>query len=200
MSSGDDRSDQTREERSLVRKESQEHPMASVNTGDLLGEALRRMSPEKAQELMNKAGEEALRIQAMGKEEEVHSEVVARNVDDAIRKSSDPAARDSEFSYRYEHQSKHSRTEVNIRNQGKGLEARCFVATACYGDESHPVVVDLRQYRDAHLMTSASGRLLVRIYYTIGPTLASALEKRPHLRPRVARLLEWLVRNLPGRR
>lgn len=51
----------------------------------------------------------------------------------------------------------------------------CFIATACYGDYSHPVVIELRRFRDDCLEASASGRRFVRWYYGWSPALASVV-------------------------
>ena len=55
--------------------------------------------------------------------------------------------------------------------QGEGSGA-CFVATAVYGDYDHPQVKKLRQFRDTSLRRSMAGRLFIRIYYALGPTLS----------------------------
>lgn len=48
----------------------------------------------------------------------------------------------------------------------------CFVATAAYGDASHPDVVDLRRFREAVLRRSAPGRAFIALYWRVGPVLA----------------------------
>lgn len=58
----------------------------------------------------------------------------------------------------------------------------CFVATAVLGDEDHPDVQVLRQFRDVYLLRSRSGRALVRGYYAVGPYLASAIANSRTLR------------------
>lgn len=53
----------------------------------------------------------------------------------------------------------------------------CFVATACYGDYEHPVVQELRDFRDNCLETSVAGQALVRWYYRWSPPVASLIAK-----------------------
>lgn len=48
----------------------------------------------------------------------------------------------------------------------------CYIATACYGSESHPDVLLLRRFRDDRLMRSAPGRWFVRLYYVLSPSIA----------------------------
>lgn len=94
---------------------------------------------------------------------------------------------------------------------GKGLEkaanAMCFVATAAYGDPSHPDVEVLRRFRDRYLMRSRAGRAFVGLYYRYSPPLARFVAKRPALRalsravlgPAVT-LSRLLLKLEPGRR
>ncbi len=55
----------------------------------------------------------------------------------------------------------------------------CFVATAAWGDEHHPVVELLRDFRDRVLMKTEPGKTVIRFYYREGPTLAAAIEGSP---------------------
>ena len=48
----------------------------------------------------------------------------------------------------------------------------CFVATAVYRSRNHPVVVDLREFRDDYLEMNRLGRLFIRFYYNHGPKIA----------------------------
>ncbi len=54
----------------------------------------------------------------------------------------------------------------------------CFVATAAYGEQDHPVVLLLRQFRDRCLLTWNGGKAVVRAYYAIGPFIADKIEGR----------------------
>jgi prepilin-type N-terminal cleavage/methylation domain-containing protein len=55
----------------------------------------------------------------------------------------------------------------------------CFVATAAFGRDDHPMVLILREFRDRCLLTWDGGKALVRAYYSAGPALASLIEGRP---------------------
>jgi hypothetical protein len=48
-----------------------------------------------------------------------------------------------------------------------------FVATACYGDYEHPIVMELRQFRDDVLESTIGGRVFVRWYYRCSPPFAN---------------------------
>jgi len=55
----------------------------------------------------------------------------------------------------------------------------CFVATAAFGREDHPVVVTLREFRDRCLRNWSMGRSFIKVYNQIGPYLANAVMNRP---------------------
>ena len=73
-------------------------------------------------------------------------------------------------------------------------DPRCFIASAVYGPDAWQTI-RLRQYRDQTLLPTRTGRLLVRIYYCVSPTLATWL----HRAPRMARLTRWLLDTLINR-
>ncbi|WP_035065850.1 PulJ/GspJ family protein [Nitratidesulfovibrio termitidis] len=58
----------------------------------------------------------------------------------------------------------------------------CFVATAAAGDGDHPVVVQLREFRDRLLLPWSGGRALVRVYYAVGPGMARVVAAHEPLR------------------
>jgi Subtilase family len=86
---------------------------------------------------------------------------------------------------------------VNQGNPGQGyalvatanLKSKCFVASAVYGDETHPDVGLMRSWRDRSLAgggaRAAGMRGLAAAYERIGPPLGEAVRRHP----RVARLL-----------
>lgn len=51
----------------------------------------------------------------------------------------------------------------------------CYIATAVYGSYNCPQVWVLRRYRDFYLARSFPGRLFIRAYYAISPTVVSIL-------------------------
>jgi hypothetical protein len=61
-------------------------------------------------------------------------------------------------------QSSHS---GNNSNSGGG----CYIATSVYGSYDCPQVWTLRRYRDYTLTTTLHGRLFIRAYYAVSPTL-----------------------------
>tara|TARA_B100000427_G_scaffold190471_1_gene158287 strand:- start:1400 stop:2050 length:651 start_codon:yes stop_codon:yes gene_type:complete len=65
------------------------------------------------------------------------------------------------------------------KNRGGG---GCFIATATMGNYDHPVVMDLRTFRDETLKRSIAGRIFIYFYYKIGPLFASIIEQSRTLR------------------
>jgi hypothetical protein len=63
----------------------------------------------------------------------------------------------------------------------------CFVATAVYNNYDHPVVFDLRMFRDEFLLKKQWGQSFVRWYYMQGPKLAKFISKN-NLRRIIAKL------------
>ena len=53
----------------------------------------------------------------------------------------------------------------------------CFIATAAMGDYDHPVVMDLRLFRDNWLLKRNWGVRFTKWYYTHGPKAAAVIEK-----------------------
>ncbi|MFN0133581.1 MAG: CFI-box-CTERM domain-containing protein [Phycisphaerales bacterium] len=183
------------------------------NPNDLLGEALRRMSPQKQEEIVGKATDEALRLQVKQKEGKIDHEMASSKVDSAAEAANRFVNAGTEFEVKAEHRSEHGSVQVTVRSKRQSLSQRvggCFVATACYGDESHPAVVVLREFRDTYLRVRPSGRAFVAWYYRNSPPYAQMIEDRAVLRltarlllvPLVAfaRLAIWLDYQQPGQR
>ena len=53
----------------------------------------------------------------------------------------------------------------------------CFIATAATGDYDHPVVMDLRRFRDQWLLNREWGKNFAEWYYKHGPKAAKLIEK-----------------------
>ena len=74
----------------------------------------------------------------------------------------------------------------------------CFVATVAFGDVDSHQVVTLRSFRDEVLLHSRIGRLVVRIYYCVSPTIAARIERSPRRRAVTRAPLERIIRLLPS--
>lgn len=65
-------------------------------------------------------------------------------------------------------------------------EGGCFIATAAYGNYSHPTVLSLREFRDEILLTNDLGRRFVQGYYKWSPPVADWIRANPGVRATVA--------------
>jgi hypothetical protein len=74
--------------------------------------------------------------------------------------------------------------QVNVFgiSSNKDKKGACFIATAAMGDYDHPVVVDLRMFRDNWLLKRNWGVQFTNWYYTHGPKAARIIEKTIILR------------------
>lgn len=69
----------------------------------------------------------------------------------------------------------HLRFQVEGQTRA-AMDRRCFIATAIYGPDA-PETNFLRAWRDRVLMSSMLGRVLVRSYYAISPSLVPMLAR-----------------------
>ena len=66
---------------------------------------------------------------------------------------------------------------IQVEEPPKKQENGCYIATAVYGSYDCPQVWTLRRYRDNILGATWYGRLFIRIYYAISPTLVKLFGK-----------------------
>lgn len=63
-------------------------------------------------------------------------------------------------------------------SSGRGRKKNgCYVATAVYGSYDCPQVWTLRRYRDYKLAKTWTGRLFIRSYYLVSPTVVRVFGK-----------------------
>lgn len=62
-------------------------------------------------------------------------------------------------------------TQIMQRRNGTGTGGGCYVATCVYGSYDCPPVWTLRRFRDRVLASSWYGRLFVKLYYGVSPSL-----------------------------
>ncbi len=61
--------------------------------------------------------------------------------------------------------------------ESHGDKSGCFIATATMGDYDHPVVLELRRFRDEFLKNQKWGRSFIRSYYNYSPFVANIIKK-----------------------
>jgi len=79
---------------------------------------------------------------------------------------------------------------------GGGDTGCCYIATAVYGSYDCQEVLVLRRYRDEKLLTSKWGRLLVKLYYKISPSISNKLRHRATLSRLAKKILDSIVSRL----
>lgn len=73
----------------------------------------------------------------------------------------------------------HAMKEINLSSKGKG---GCFIATATMGSYNHPLVLELRDFRDNYLNNNYLGRMLIKFYYILSPYPAKIISKNNFLK------------------
>jgi len=77
--------------------------------------------------------------------------------------------------------------------QSKVQDNRCFVASWACGEDAE-VTIFLRQFRDEKLLTKASGRLFVQLYYTLSPIAIFLLQYIPYAKKASSRMIRAFAR------
>lgn len=72
----------------------------------------------------------------------------------------------------------------------------CYIATAVYGSYTCNEVVALRRYRDDYLSNTAWGRLFIKAYYAVSPTLAKMIKHGSRLERGIRNYLDKKVEKL----
>ena len=70
-----------------------------------------------------------------------------------------------------------------------GSGGGCFIATAVYGDSSHPCVQELRNFRSEYLLPYSLGRRFAHWYEENGPGLGVFVRQRRALRTAIRAIL-----------
>jgi len=90
-------------------------------------------------------------------------------------------------------EAKDLRQYENLSNGTKGKKSGCFIASAVYQSYDSPEVLILRKFRDTVLLRSISGRLLISIYYSLSPPIASLISRSRFLRSLSKTTLDLIV-------
>jgi len=72
----------------------------------------------------------------------------------------------------------------------------CLIATAAYGSTMATEIDALREFRDTKLDPNILGKHLVRLYYTVSPSLANAIARSEGIKALVRLNLNPIIRTL----
>lgn len=91
-----------------------------------------------------------------------------------------------------------AQAHINENLQAKKEEGRggCYIATAVYGSYDCPEVWTLRRFRDNKLVKSWYGRIFIRFYYTVSPTLVRLFGRTKWFKQLWKRKLDVMVKRL----
>jgi hypothetical protein len=81
-------------------------------------------------------------------------------------------------------------------NRARGARAPgggCFIATAAYGTPLAPEINVLREWRDFKLRKSVGGRMFVKVYYVVSPSIALIIAKSEQLKYLTRKILTPIV-------
>jgi hypothetical protein len=160
---------------------------------NLINQALTSMSPEKRQELMDKAAEEALALHKDAARRTVVSNAAFQDIDKHVDTVDRLKTTKTLSTHKVTTDSETGSGRMRIESRtGPG----CFVASVAFGDPNAEQVVYLRHFRDDILARGSTGRRFVGWYYTQGPKMAGLIQKRPVLRLVTRTCLSGLVRFL----
>jgi hypothetical protein len=79
-------------------------------------------------------------------------------------------------------------------NKPSGGSSGCYIATMVYGDYDHPQVMVLREFRDKVLSKNTFGRLFIKIYYRISPSLVQLLRNNSKANQCIKIILERIIK------
>ncbi len=150
-----------------------------LKAGSLIEQSLASLNKEQAQNLMAKAGEEALIIEVKARKQNLDYAIGKKAIEDhidtfAMLDKSNGTTRQKVIS-----NIKTGAGDMRIESKS-GVQ--CFVATVAYGDPSHPDVVLLRRFRDEVLVRHTAGRAFIAWYWRTGPRLADFIGCSKHLK------------------
>lgn len=162
-----------------------------LKAGSLINQAVSRLSKEQADNLMQKAGEEALRLEAKQHEMNIEYVHAKKTVEDHV-----DTFNMLEKGGRLTTQK--VTTDVKSGNSTMRIESKsgaaCFVATAAYQNPNHPDVNYLRAFRDEILSKSSAGRSFIDWYWRAGPEMAKFVENKPAMKSIAKFSIGMLVR------
>lgn len=88
------------------------------------------------------------------------------------------------------------KAEIPADEISKKSPGGCYIATAVYGSYEAPEVLVLRRFRDSVLKQSFFGRIFIKVYYAISPSLAEHLKNHSIINNFIKKILDNWVGNL----
>jgi hypothetical protein len=145
----------------------------------LIDQSLSKLTQEQTQNLIAKAGEEALRIEAKSRTQNLDYVVGKKAIEDHIETFDmlDKSGRTTRQSVVSDVTTGAGKMRIESKSG-----ATCFVASVAYGDPNHSDVVFLRKFRDYTLVNYSSGRKFINWYWNTGPKIAALIAEIGYLK------------------
>lgn len=103
---------------------------------------------------------------------------IPENVQNAIRKYGNMAYNNAPEDIQPHYYREIQNVQNEFLNQSKAKKKGCYIATAVYGSYNCPEVWVLRRYRDEDLDSNFFGKMFIKMYYAISPTVVKLFGKR----------------------
>ncbi len=166
----------------------------AVGDYKIIERALQNLSREQTENLAQKAAEVALDLEKKKVEQRINYEqgrqVLERHTEVFDRRDKSGVFTRHEIT-----------TEANLGGGRIHVTSKsgatCFVATATFCDPGHETVRSLCRFRDGILVNHYTGRLFIKVYWKIGPLLATAVNQFPSTRAPLKTILTIIAGKLP---
>ena len=86
--------------------------------------------------------------------------------------------------------------EIKDESESKNKSGGCYIATCVYGTYDCPELWILRRFRDYELVKTWQGRLFIRTYYEISPTLVEWFGQYKWIKKMWRVIINWMINNL----
>lgn len=90
----------------------------------------------------------------------------------------------------------HKNQKAPVQKKAKSNEQGCYIATCVYGSYDCPPVWTLRRFRDETLSTTWYGRMFIKLYYAVSPTLVKYFGKAEAFKVVGRKVLDRMVMRL----
>lgn len=167
-----------------------------LRAGSLIERSLANLDRQQVQNLMAKAGEEALRLEVKSREQNMDYVAGKKTIEDHIDTFNmlDKSGKTTAHKVISDVKTGAGTTRIESKSG-----ATCFVASVAYDDPNHPDVMFLRWYRDHILNKTQRGQSFIAWYWRNGPNLARLVGKSTLLRKMSRLVIAGIVKALISR-
>ena len=94
-----------------------------------------------------------------------------------------------------------NKTKASFDSIKQSLQPKsgCYIATMTYGNYNHPQVIHLRKFRDNKLRKTSFGKLFIKVYYAISPTIVALCKDNKLIIKGTRVFLDFFVNRILGK-